>query len=58
MEETAKKTSLLSKALIWFLILSTGIVIYLSIKLIVVSSSFRDMWWILTRWLKYTHPMT
>lgn len=43
MEETPKKTSLLSKALIWFLILSTGVVVYLSIKLIVVSSSFRDM---------------
>jgi len=43
MEETAKKTSLLSKALIWFLILSTIVVIYLSIKLIVVSSSFREM---------------
>lgn len=43
MEETAKKTNLLSKVLIWFLILSTIVVIYLSIKLIVVSTSFREM---------------
>jgi len=43
MEETVKKTSLVSKALIWFLVLSTIVVIYLTVKLLVVSTYFREM---------------
>ncbi len=43
MEETVKKTSLVSKALIWFLVLSTIVVIYLTVKLLVVSTHFREM---------------
>ncbi|GEM_PF-2196772 len=43
MEETVKKTSLVSKALIWFLVLSTVVVIYLTVKLLVVSTYFREM---------------
>ncbi len=38
-----KKTSLLSKTLIWFLIISTIVVIYLTVKLLVVSQNFRDL---------------
>lgn len=41
MEENPKKTSLLSKALIWFLILSTLLVIYITIKLLIESVNFR-----------------
>ncbi len=43
MEETVKKTSLVSKALIWFLVLSTIVVIYLTVKLLVVSTYFREL---------------
>ncbi|HRE09789.1 MAG TPA: hypothetical protein PK850_05975 [Ignavibacteria bacterium] len=43
MEETVKKTSLVSKTLIWFLVLSTVVVIYLTVKLLVVSTYFREM---------------
>ncbi len=41
MEETAKKTSIVSKALIWFLVLSTVVVIGLTVWLIVESANFR-----------------
>ncbi|MEO8513408.1 MAG: hypothetical protein ABI543_07610 [Ignavibacteria bacterium] len=41
MEETVKKTGLISKVLIGFLILSTIITIYLMVKLIIESANFR-----------------
>ena len=41
MEENPKKTSLLSKTLIWFLILSTLLVVYITIKLLIESVNFR-----------------
>jgi hypothetical protein len=43
MDGTVKKTSLVSKALIWFLVLSTIVVIYLTVKLLIVSTYFREM---------------
>jgi hypothetical protein len=43
MEEITKSTGMLSKLLIGFLVLSTLVVIYLSIKLIVLSTTVRDM---------------
>lgn len=43
MDGSTKKTSLLSKALIWFLVLSTAVVIYMTVKLLVVSATFREM---------------
>ncbi|HMQ78940.1 MAG TPA: hypothetical protein PKE39_02525 [Ignavibacteria bacterium] len=43
MDESVKKTSLVSKALIWFLVLSTIVVIYMTVKLLIASASFRDM---------------
>lgn len=43
MEETVKKSSPLAKVLIWFLVTSTIVVIYLTIKLLVVSANFRDL---------------
>jgi F0F1-type ATP synthase membrane subunit c/vacuolar-type H+-ATPase subunit K len=42
MEETVKKTSLFSKILIWFLVISTLVIIYLTVKLLVVSTNFRS----------------
>ncbi len=41
MEVNQKKTSLLSKVLIWFLILSTLMVVYITIKLLIESVNFR-----------------
>ncbi len=41
MEETTKRSGLLSKVLIGFLVISTIVVIYLTIKLLVVSANFR-----------------
>ena len=43
MDESVKKTCLVSKALIWFLVLSTIVVIYMTVKLLIASASFRDM---------------
>lgn len=43
MEETQKKPSLLGKALVWFLVISTIVVIYMTIKLFVASQNFRNM---------------
>lgn len=43
MDESVKKTSIVSKALIWFLVLSTIVVIYMTIKLLIASASFREM---------------
>ncbi len=43
MDESVKKTSLVSKALIWFLVLSTIVVIYMTVKLLIASASFREM---------------
>lgn len=43
MDEPVKKTSIISKALIWFLVLSTIVVIYMTVKLLIASANFRDM---------------
>lgn len=43
MDESVKKTSIVSKALIWFLVLSTIVVIYMTVKLLIASASFREM---------------
>lgn len=43
MEEITKKSGLLSKVLIWFLVISTIVVIYLTVKLLIVSANFRDI---------------
>ncbi len=39
--DTLKKTSLTGKLLVWFLVASTGLVIYITIKLLVVSYGAR-----------------
>ncbi len=41
--DTPKKTSLTGKLLVWFLVASTGVVIYITIKLLIVSFNFRDI---------------
>jgi hypothetical protein len=43
MDESVKKTSIVSKALIWFLVLSTIVVIYMTVKLLIASANFRNM---------------
>ncbi len=43
MSEESKKTSLTGKLLVWFLVASTGVVIYITIKLLIVSFNFRDV---------------
>lgn len=41
MEEVKKKTSITGRLLVWFLIVSTGMVVYITIKLLVVSYGSR-----------------
>lgn len=42
MEDTVKKTSVLGRILVWFLVISTVVVIYMTIKLFVAAQTFRS----------------